>query len=90
MSPEDRIEDRTEFGIERVEGLLARIREYEKYFAQEAVNKEKPDHQGTTAYLNLVKLVCSLKESEAMKGEDPEETGREARRIFMEEYGVEI
>ena len=86
MSPRDL----TEIGGERVEGLLERIREYEKFFAQDSAKNQKPDHQGTTAYINLVKLVCSLKESEALRSGDPEEAGREARRIFQEEYGVEL
>jgi hypothetical protein len=79
-----------DFGGQRVEGLVTRIREYESYFAQEAAKEKKPDHQGTTAYINLVKLVCSLKEAEAHKSGDPEERAREARRIFKEQYGVEL
>jgi len=82
---------REETGGSRVEGLLARIREYEAYFERNAVDEEyRPDHQGTTAYINLVKLVCSLKEAETLSGGDPHEAGREARRIFREEYGVEL
>lgn len=73
-----------------MEGLLARIREYEKYFETEAAEEGRPDHQGTTAYINLVKLVCSLKEAEPDNSKEPEAAANEARRIFMEEYGVEL
>jgi hypothetical protein len=80
-----------DFSKERLEGLLSRIRNYEKYFNEKETGADKnPDHQGTTAYINLVKLVCSLKESEPGEASDPDEAVREARRIFMEEYGVRL
>lgn len=88
----------TSVGIadDRVQGLLARIRDYEAYFSDMEGKGDEPkdggllDHKATTAYINLVKLVCSLMENEPEERSDPEAVSRAARKIFREEYGVEL
>lgn len=91
------------FNSERVDGLLSRIDDYERYFelfesgkkdddgeGQDKVERyRKLDHAATTAYINLVKLVCSLSENEPDDA-NPEDNARAARKIFKEEFGVEL
>lgn len=78
------------FSEERVQGLINRINEYESYFRHvDKGDGEKLDHQGTTAYINLVKLVVSMRqESATPDAKDPAEIRRIAQRIMREEYGV--
>jgi len=85
-----------DFNEARVQGLLERIRDYEAYFSdmegQGDGRKDvgRLDHQATTAYINLVKLVCSLKENEPEEKSDPEAVSEAARRVFREEYGLDL
>jgi len=85
-----------EFKEKRVQGLLRRIGDYESYFREIEKKSEdteggvRLDHPGTTAYINLVKLVLSITvEKEAVKAGNSEELRVAARKILKEVYGVE-
>ena len=87
--------------IRRIEDYEAFFDESEKAAADDESQNEmtadkkiaapkRLDHQATTAYMNLVKLACSLMEALGSEGHEPGQISQAARRIFMEEYGVEL
>lgn len=76
------------FDESTISGLIRRMSDYEMYFKTE--DGDKLDHQGTTAYINLIKLVYSIKSEGGEAGQDdPEQMKERVRRVLKEEYGVE-
>ena len=70
--------------------LVTRIEDYRKYFSDSEVKDDKLDHQGTTAYINLMKLVMSIREAQgAENAKNEEELKKLGVKILREVYGIE-
>ena len=70
--------------------LVTRIEDYRKYFSDSEAKDDKLDHQGTTAYINLMKLVMSIREAEgAENAKNEEELKKLGLKILREVYGIE-
>ena len=70
--------------------LVSRINDYKIYFGSAEAKDDKLDHQGTTAYINLMKLVMSVREAEgAEDAKNEEELKKLGLKILKEVYGIE-
>ena len=75
---------------EMEKNLVARIDDYRVYFKSSEDKDDKLDHQGTTAYINLMKLVMSIREAHGTDGaKSDKELKKLAAKILKEVYGIE-